>query len=79
MAVTDAEDVAEWAGAISRWMQQRGDAETVSLTQLQQGLGMQIVEVWLGLLLSQEQYEWEQRGEFYNLQGIWFRQRCFQK
>lgn len=65
------EDVAGWGNAIARWMEQRGDAEAISLVQLQQELRIPMVEVWLGLLLSQQQYEWEQRAEFYEPQGIW--------
>lgn len=76
MAVAEEEDVVEWAEAIARWMQQRGTAEAVSLVQLQQELEMPMVEVWLGVLLSQkQQFKFEQRGEFYSLQGIWLRQR----
>jgi hypothetical protein len=39
----------------------------VSLLELQQGLRMPIVEVWLGLLLGgQERYGLEQQGTFYS-------------
>ena len=72
----EVEDVAGWAREIAQWMQQRENAKAISLTQLQQGLGMPMVEVWMGLLLSQEQhYQLEQRGGFYDLKGIWHRQR----
>lgn len=41
---------------------------------------MPMVEVWMGLLLSQEQqFELEQRGEFYSLQGTWLMKRYIQK
>lgn len=60
------EQVSVWAGAISVWMQQRHDDEAVSLIQLQQALGMPLVEIWLGLLLSPvHRYDWEQKGDFY--------------
>ena len=60
------EDVPAWATAISRWLAARSSTESVSLLQLQQELGMPLVEVWLGMLLGgQDQYEWEQHGDFY--------------
>ena len=66
------EDVSGWAGAIARWFAQRAPAEPVSLLQLQEHLGLPMVEVWMGLLLSQpQQYQLEQRGEFYQPQGLW--------
>ncbi len=66
------EDVSGWAGAITKWIELRQGSEPVSLMQLQQGVGMPLVEVWLGLLLSQgQQYKFLQRGEFYDIEGIW--------
>jgi len=60
------EDVKAWKKAIASWMQQ-SNREPVSLLQLQQALGMPLIEVWLGLLLGeQEQYQWETGEEFYN-------------
>jgi len=47
-------NVSQCKEAIAHWMQQH-DGEAVSLLGLQQGLGMQLVDIWLGLLLSQEQ------------------------
>jgi len=65
------EDVSGWTGAIARWLELRQNSEPVSLIQLQQGLKMPLVEVWMGLLLSQEHNELEQQGEdFYDPQGI---------
>lgn len=38
----------------------------VTLKHLQQALGMPLIELWLGMLLGgQDQYKWEQHGEFY--------------
>jgi len=67
----DLENVSQCTEAIAQWMQQH-DGEAVSLLQLQQGLEMPLVDVWLGLLLSQQQYVWEQRGDFYHEAGeLW--------
>jgi hypothetical protein len=67
LEVTHAEDVLAWADAITQWMQQRRNDEAVSLLGLQQALGMPLVDVWLGLLLGeQQQYVWEQREDFYS-------------
>jgi len=71
------EQVSQWSAAISEWIQQHSCSERVSLLQLQQVLGLPLVEVWLGLLLSsQHRYDWEQRGDFYSDAGeIWLKQR----
>lgn len=80
MALAEEEDVPGWARVIAQWMQQKDDAEAISLDQLQQELRMPVVEVWMGVLLSQEQqFELEQRGEFYSVHGVWLRQGSFQK
>jgi len=72
MAVAHDEDVVGWASMIVQWLELRQSSEPVSLVQLQQGLGMPLVEVWLGLLLSQEpQYQFEQRAKVYDADGIW--------
>lgn len=61
-------------------MEPKCDGEAVSLIQLQQALGMPLVEVWLGLLLAdQGQYLLEQRGDFYSLPGIWVRNREYEQ
>jgi hypothetical protein len=60
------EQVSVWAAEIAQWMQQRGDGESVSLLGLQEVLEMQLVDVWLGLLSVEHQYEWETRGNFYS-------------
>ncbi|HEY9845825.1 MAG TPA: hypothetical protein V6D03_06460 [Candidatus Caenarcaniphilales bacterium] len=72
LAVAHDENVVGWMSAISQWLELRQSSEPVSLMQLQQGLEMSLVEVWLGLLLAQEQhYELEQQGDFYDAEGIW--------
>lgn len=65
------EDISGWAAAIARWFAQRAPAEPVSLLQLQEHLGLPMVEVWMGLLLPPQQYEWEQKGEFYSQGSLW--------
>jgi hypothetical protein len=66
-AFVELENISQWTSAISQWMQQQCGTEKVSLFGLQQALGMPLVEVWLGLLLSKErQYEWEKSGDFYD-------------
>ncbi len=72
LMVAHSENIAQWTTAIARWMEQKCLGEAVSLIQLQQALGMPLVEVWLGLLLAdQGQYSLEQRGDFYDPQEIW--------
>jgi hypothetical protein len=62
------EDVSTWGQTISGWMiEQR--ISTIPLMQLQQSVGMPLVQLWLALLLGK--YEIEQRGEFYDAQQIW--------
>ena len=69
LAVAHAEDVSGWVRAIATWMQQNCYSQAVSLIELQQGLAMPVVEVWLGLLLG-GQYELEQCGDFYEVEGM---------
>lgn len=65
------ENISAWQSAIAHWMQQHQGAK-VSLLQLQQALNMPLVEIWLGLLHSQEFYQWDDTGEFYRAaQDIW--------
>jgi len=68
--LAEQECVSEWVGAIALWMQQHCRSQSVSLLELQQELGMPMVEVWLGLLQGQ-QYELKQCGDFYDPRGIW--------
>lgn len=62
------EDVSSWIGEIAKWMTEEHIA-TVSLLQLQQAIGMPLIQLWLALLLGG--YAIEQRGEFYETQQIW--------
>ena len=69
--LAEQENIPLWQSAIALWIGQH-HGEKVSLMQLQQALGMPLVEVWLGLLHSQEQYQWEGTGEFYReARDIW--------
>lgn len=61
------EDVQKWQSAIAVYLAQVKDE--ISLAQLQRGLKMPIVEVWLGLLLGG--FQLEQRGDFYNSRNVW--------
>jgi len=68
------EDIFAWCQAIALWIKQH-QVEKVSLWQLQQALGMPLVEVWLGLLHSPTPYQWDDQGEFYKeAQDIWISQ-----
>lgn len=66
------EDVSACQRAIAHQMQHSG-SKAVSLLQLQQALELPMIEIWLGLLLGeQEQYQWEIGEEFYNeVEEIW--------
>ena len=66
LAAAHDEDISAWKKAIAHQIQQ-SNSRPVSLLQLQQALGMPLIEIWLGLLLSgEEQYQWESSGEFYS-------------
>jgi hypothetical protein len=67
LGVAHSEDVSGWAEAIKRWLAQR--SSEVSWSELEAGLGMPWVELWLGLLLGG--FGLEQRGEFYQRETIW--------
>lgn len=61
------EDVPAWASLIAQWLAARFSTEEVSSLDLQQELGMLLVEVWLGMLLGgQDQYQWVKHGDFYD-------------
>ncbi len=65
------EDIFAWCQAITQWITQH-HGKKVSLEQLQQAIGMPLVEVWLGLLHSPKPYQWDGTGEFYKeAQDIW--------
>ena len=62
--LAEQENIPKWQNAIAHWIEQhRG--EKISLLQLQQSLGMPLVEVWLGLLHSTTPYQWDGTGQFY--------------
>jgi hypothetical protein len=69
--LAEKENIPKWQNAIAHWIGQH-QGEKVSLWQLQQSLGMPLVEVWLGLLHSPTPYQWDRQGEFYReAQDIW--------
>ena len=68
MELAHEEDVAGWTKAIAHWMGER-QVSTIPLVQLQQSIGMPLIQLWLTLLLGG--YEIEQRGEFYETEQIW--------
>lgn len=71
LELAGAENISLWQQAIANWMQQR-QGQKVSLWQLQQVLGMPLVEVWLGLLHSPTPYQWDSTGEFYRAaRDVW--------
>ncbi len=62
--LAEKENIPKWQQALASWIgQHRG--EKISLLQLQQALGMPLVEVWLGLLHSPIPYQWDGQEEFY--------------
>ena len=63
-ALAEQENIPLWQQAIAQWIGQQG-SKKVSLEQLQQSLGMPLVEVWLGLLHSPTPYQWDSQEEFY--------------
>ena len=62
--LAEQENIPKWQSAIAQWIEQH-QGEKISLWQLQQALGMPLVEVWLGLLHSPTPYQWDRQGEFY--------------
>jgi len=74
--VAHSEPISEWLRAIATWMQQHCCSQSISLVELQQGLELPMVEVWLGLLLG-GQYEFNQSGDFYDPRGIWIMPASF--
>ncbi len=62
--LAEKENIPKWQQAIALWIKQHQE-QKVSLWQLQQALGMPLVEVWLGLLHSPTLYQWDDTGEFY--------------
>ena len=69
--LAEQENIPKWQQAIAQWVEQH-QSEKISLQQLQQSLGMPLVEVWLGLLHSPTPYQWDGTGEFYReARDIW--------
>jgi len=67
LAIAHSEDIPAFCSALAQWMTKKCGSEAVSLKQIQQGLGIPLVAVWLGILLGgQEKYRCEQHGEFYD-------------
>ncbi|WP_009630271.1 hypothetical protein [Synechocystis sp. PCC 7509] len=62
--LAEQENIPKWQNAITHWIEQH-HGKKVSLEQLQQALGMPLVEIWLGLLHSPTSYSWDGQGEFY--------------
>jgi len=73
LALAHDEDVSVWAAAIAQWMQQHDSS--LSLAELIQAMQMPLLDVWLGVLLG-DQFLLEQRGQFYDLSGVWISYRC---
>jgi hypothetical protein len=65
------EDPARWSAAISRWIQHHSPSQPIHLGKLQYSLGMPLVEIWMGLLLSNE-FRLEATGDFYYGE-VWIR------
>ncbi|OUC15079.1 MAG: hypothetical protein B0A82_08860 [Alkalinema sp. CACIAM 70d] len=63
------ENVEEWSRAIDQYL--GSTCTEIQLVELQKGLAMPIVEVWLGLLLGG--YPLVQRGAFYDDQTVWIK------
>lgn len=68
LAVAHDEDISAWVGAIAHWMKEN-QSQDVSLLELQRSLQMPFIEIWLALLLGG--YAIEQRGDFYQTDGVW--------
>jgi hypothetical protein len=62
------EDVNAWVAAIAHWKQTYPKRE-VSLSELQRALKMPLIKIWLALLLGG--FRLEQRGNFYEIDGVW--------
>lgn len=69
VSVAHAENVTAWASAISQWLKQYASTQPISLWDLQQGVAMPLVEVWLGLLGIQG-VKLNQQGSFYDSNSI---------
>ena len=61
------EDISAWVEAIAQCI--GSNFSPICLIDLQAALPLPIVEIWLGLLLGD--FKLEQRGDFYESNGIW--------
>ena len=66
LAAAHSEDVSAWIDTLIA----HRDKKPQKLTDLQQRLKMPLVELWLAALLGD--FILEQRGDFYEVEGIWF-------
>jgi len=68
LALAHDEDVSVWVGAIAQRMAEQ-QVSTAPLVELQQSMGMPLIQLWLALLLGG--FTLQQRGEFYETEQIW--------
>ncbi len=68
LAVAHDEDVSAWTRKIDEWMNAQSQS-AISLVDLQRSLKLPLVNLWLAVLLGG--YGIEQRGEFYQTEGVW--------
>jgi hypothetical protein len=61
------EDISNWGATIRSRLEELG--REVSLLELQESIGMPLVQVWLALLLNGMTLE--QRGDFYQTEQVW--------
>jgi hypothetical protein len=63
------EDIAAWAEAIRRWMQQQG-VKKVVLAELLNGVNLPVVKCWLGVLLGGFEQHLNETKEFYDVERV---------
>lgn len=68
MEIAHDEDVSAWVGAVAQWIGEQ-NISGISLLQLQQSVGMPLIQLWLALLLGG--FTIEQRGDFYETDQVW--------
>ena len=77
--LAEQEDIPLWQSVIANWLQQHQGGK-VSLLQLQQALGMPLVEVLLGLLHSPTPQQWDTTGNFYqDAKDVWIKKFSYNK
>jgi hypothetical protein len=67
ISTAHAEDVSAWVEAIAQCI--TDNSYPIRLMDLQKAVQLPIIETWLGLLLGD--FNLEQRGEFYDSNGVW--------